>query len=182
VATRFAEARSAAQRLSAAEPALREAIDLVQKSTEGLGQTRRIGDALTLVVRPQEAVAAVQAFAQANTDFFAAVADYNRAQFRLYRALGHPAQCLAGINPQVPIEEPVPVPTPVPPAQPALTPDVSPVRADAPASRCEPPTPGARPQDAPQPLPVTEWKAISASEEKPSAPLRPPVVVPEPSD
>ena len=71
-----------------AEPALREAIDLVQKSTEGLGQTRRIGDALTLVVRPQEAVAAVQAFAQANADFFAAVADYNRAQFRLYRALG----------------------------------------------------------------------------------------------
>ena len=40
-------------------------------------------------------MAAVQAFAQANADFFAAVADYNRAQFRLYRALGHPAQCLA---------------------------------------------------------------------------------------
>ena len=32
-----------------AEPALKEAIELVQKNVEGLGQTRRIGDALTLL-------------------------------------------------------------------------------------------------------------------------------------
>jgi hypothetical protein len=39
-------------------------------------------------------VAAVQAVAQANADFAAAAADYNRAQFRLYRALGHPPAAL----------------------------------------------------------------------------------------
>ena len=39
---------------------------------------------------------AVQAFALANADFFAAVGDYTRARFRPYRALGHPGQCLAG--------------------------------------------------------------------------------------
>ena len=95
----FAQARAAAERLNEAEPALREAIQLADRSLDGLGQTRRVGDAVVLVVRPQEAVAAVQAFGQANADFFAAVADYNRAQFRLYRALGHPARCLAGAVP-----------------------------------------------------------------------------------
>lgn len=95
VAQAYAEVRSSADRLNQAEPALREAIDLVNKSLEGLGQTRRAGDTVLLVVRPQEAVAAIQALGQANIDLFGAVADYNRAQFRLYRALGHPAQCLA---------------------------------------------------------------------------------------
>jgi outer membrane protein TolC len=98
----FAQARAAAERLNEAEPALREAIDLANRSLDGLGQTRRVGDAVVLVVRPQEAVAAVQALGQANADFFTAVADYNRAQFRLYRALGHPAQCLAGAVPGPP--------------------------------------------------------------------------------
>ena len=46
----FAQVRSAAERANEAEPALREALDLVDKSLEGLGQTRRVGDALVLVV------------------------------------------------------------------------------------------------------------------------------------
>ena len=41
-------------------------------------------------------MAAVQALAQAYSDYYGAVADYDRAQFRLYHALGHPAQALAG--------------------------------------------------------------------------------------
>lgn len=115
----FAQVRSAAERVNEAEPALREAVELVAKSLEGLGQTRRVGDAVVLVVRPQEAVAAVQALAQANADFAAAVADYNRAQFRLYRALGHPARCLASAVPGA--DEPAPLAPPVgpPPANPA---------------------------------------------------------------
>ena len=40
----------------------------------------------------QEVVASVQSLAQAYNDFYGAVADYARAQVRLYRALGHPAQ------------------------------------------------------------------------------------------
>ena len=53
-----------------------------------------VGNQVVLLVRPQEAVAAVQALAQAYDDYYGAVADANRAQFRLYRALGQPAQCL----------------------------------------------------------------------------------------
>lgn len=172
VATRFAEVRAAAQRVNDAEPALREAIELVQKNADGLGQTRRIGDALTLVVRPQEAVAAVQAFAQANADFFAAIADYNRAQFRLYRALGHPANCLASAVPQVAAPAPAPAapPADVAPPQPVPVPVVTPTKAEVPAE----------PLPAPAPRPVApsaepEWLPAGASE-----PLRPPTVVPDP--
>jgi outer membrane protein TolC len=110
----FAQVRAAAERLNEAEPALREAIELSNRSLEGLGQTRRVGDAVVLVVRPQEAVAAVQALGQANTDFFTAIADYNRAQFRLYRALGHPARCLAGAVAAGAPAEGAPVPRPAP--------------------------------------------------------------------
>ncbi|MDY3559636.1 TolC family protein [Gemmata sp. JC673] len=192
VATAFAQVRAAALRLNAAEPALREAIELVQKSTEGLGQTRRVGDALTLVVRPQEAVAAVQAFAQANTDFFAAVADYNRAQFRLYRALGHPAQCLAGaVTPAAAATTEPPgegQPRMNAPAQPEPLPVVPSVRAEpvsvtAPPAAPElkvplpdvaPPLPSPKPA---VPLPVQEWVSV------PGAPLPPenrsPVVIEE---
>ena len=96
VTAALAQVRAAGERVTLSEPALKDAIELVERSLEGLGQTRRIGDALTLVIRPQEVVAAVQSLGQANAEFHAAVGDYNRAQFRLYRALGHPAQCLAG--------------------------------------------------------------------------------------
>jgi uncharacterized protein (TIGR03000 family) len=46
------------------------------------------------VVRPQEVVAAIQMLQQAYLGYFTAVADYNRAQFQVYRALGNPAQAL----------------------------------------------------------------------------------------
>ena len=39
---------------------------------------------------------AIQALAQAYNDYYGAVGDYNRAQFRLYRALGNPAQFVGG--------------------------------------------------------------------------------------
>jgi outer membrane protein TolC len=87
---------AAGERLAAAEPALKDARESLTKNLEGMMQTRRAGNVLFLVVRPAEVVNAVQAMGQANTDYFAAVADFNRAQFRLYRALGHPSQCLAG--------------------------------------------------------------------------------------
>ena len=116
VVAAFAQLKAAADRLNEAEPALREALDLVNKNLEGLNQTRRVGEVLTLIVRPQEAVAAVQALGQANADFYTAVSDYNRAQFRLFRALGHPAQCLAGSVPQEPQVGPVTLPPVTEPA------------------------------------------------------------------
>ncbi len=97
VSVAFAQAKAAAERMTQAEPALKEARELVEKSLQGMGQTKRVGDSLVLIVRPQEVVAAVQLFALANADFYSSVGDYNRAQFRLYRALGHPAQGLAGL-------------------------------------------------------------------------------------
>jgi outer membrane protein TolC len=88
-----AQVQSAAARLTEAESAVKDAIDSADKNLEGLGQTQGTGK-LVLLIRPQEAVAAVQALAQAYVDYFGAAADYDRAQFRLYRALGHPAQSL----------------------------------------------------------------------------------------
>ncbi|MGL6075544.1 MAG: TolC family protein [Fimbriiglobus sp.] len=96
VATAHAQLKAAHERVILAEPAFKDAVDLMGKSLEGMSQTRRTGDTLTLVVRPQEVVAAVQLLSQTNTDFHSAIADFNRAQFRLYRALGHPADALPG--------------------------------------------------------------------------------------
>jgi len=86
-------AQSAAERMKEAEAELRDAIDSAEKNLQGVSQTKRLtGNLLILVIRPQEVVAALQALSQSYGDYFGAVADYNRTQFRLYRALGHPAQ------------------------------------------------------------------------------------------
>jgi outer membrane protein TolC len=95
VVTELARSRAAAERLTLTDVALKDAADLVKRSLEGMTQTRRVGEYLTLVVRPLEVVAAVQALATAYADHFSAVGDFNRSQFRLYRALGHPAQSLS---------------------------------------------------------------------------------------
>src|SRR5262245_5926186 len=55
-----AQAARAASRVKLAEEGLKEAAETVKTNLEGLGQTRRVGDTLTLVFRPQEVVAAVQ--------------------------------------------------------------------------------------------------------------------------
>jgi outer membrane protein TolC len=95
VAQAYAQAQSAAGRLGDAEAELRDAVESADKNLQGLRQTGT-GAALATLVRPQEVVAAIQALAQAYADYDAAVADYDRAQFRLYHALGNPAQALAG--------------------------------------------------------------------------------------
>lgn len=89
-----AQAQRAANRAKEAQEGLIYAIESADKNLQGLGQTRKAGDLLILVFRPQEVVAAIQSLHQAYTDFYGAIADANRAQFRLYRALGHPAQCV----------------------------------------------------------------------------------------
>src|SRR5262249_54030736 len=79
-----------------------------EKNLKGLGETKTAGGATpgskvtVLVIRPQEVVAAVQALSLAYTDYYGVVADYNRAQFRLYRALGQPAQALSGEGSDLP--------------------------------------------------------------------------------
>jgi outer membrane protein TolC len=110
VAQALAQAQLAAARVGLAERGVRLSLDSAEKNLIALGQTRRAGDLVVTLVRPQEAVAAVQALAQAYADYYGAVADSNRAQFRLYRAIGQPAQCLERLT------DPA-----LPPAMPPLT-------------------------------------------------------------
>ncbi len=108
----YAQAQQAAKRVVAAERGVKLAVESAEKNLAGLSQTRRAGDVVLLVVRPQEAVASVQALAQAYDDYYTAVADANRAQFRLYRALGKPAQGLIS-GPAEPVAQaPAPIKLP----------------------------------------------------------------------
>jgi outer membrane protein TolC len=106
----------ATNRIGIAEDGVKNALETVTKSLEGMSQTRRVGEILVLIFRPQEVVAAVQALDQAYRDYYLAIADYNRAQFRLYHALGHPAAALAdhpalGANSAVPNNQPAQPPS-----------------------------------------------------------------------
>jgi len=77
----------------------KEAAEVAEKNIEGMNATRTVGEGAgtttLLIIRPLEVVAAVQALNLAYNDYYAAVADYDRAQFRLYRALGRPASALS---------------------------------------------------------------------------------------
>lgn len=109
VAQGLARAKRSANRVKEAEEGVRNAVETADKNLQGLGQTKRVGEQVILVFRPQEAVAAVSALDQAYRDFYLAVADSNRAHFALYRALGHPAQALMqsqATNPP-PLSQPV---------------------------------------------------------------------------
>jgi outer membrane protein TolC len=78
---------AASRRMDAASQAVPEA----QASLElNLTNIRR-GAGLPGATRPIEVLQPIQALAQARTDYLDAVLDYNRAQFRLQRALGRPA-------------------------------------------------------------------------------------------
>ena len=90
----YDQAQSAAARVKEAEIGLKDAVDSVTQNFEGMKQTKRVGNLLVLVIRPQEAAAAIQALSSAYGDYYGAVGDSNRAQFRLYRAIGQPAQLI----------------------------------------------------------------------------------------
>ena len=94
VAQAHAQAQLAALRVDVAEKGLRSAVQSADKNLVALKQTKGAGALTVLLVRPQEAVSAIQALSQAYIDYYGAVGDANRAQFRLYRALGQPADYL----------------------------------------------------------------------------------------
>ncbi len=93
-----ARLQSAAARVVQADRALRTAIITFNGTFEGLRQTSRFGDVLTLVNRPQEAVYALQLLNVAFEQYFATVAEYNRSQFELFHALGYPAQEVSALR------------------------------------------------------------------------------------
>jgi outer membrane protein TolC len=86
-----ARLQSATARVSQAERGLRASTITLNGSIEGLGQTTRFGDVLRLVYRPQEVVFALQVMKTSIDQYFTTVAEYNRAQFLLFHALGYPA-------------------------------------------------------------------------------------------
>jgi len=94
-----ARLQSATARLSQADRALRTGIITFNGNYEGLQQTTRFGDVLRLVYRPQEAVYALELLNVAFNEYFTTVAEYNRAQFQMFHALGYPANEIANLRP-----------------------------------------------------------------------------------
>ena len=91
--------QSTAARVLQAERSLRQAVITFDGTYEGLRQTRRFGDLLEEVFRPQEAVVALDNLRTAYNEYFATVADYNRAQFQMFHALGYPARDISYLRP-----------------------------------------------------------------------------------
>ena len=112
-----ARVQSAAARVLQADRALRTGIITFNGQIEGLGETRRFGDALVLTYRPQEAVFSLMLLNTAFVEYFTTVGEYNRAQFELYHALGYPAR-------EVSLMRPAGVEMPVDTARPAYLPPV----------------------------------------------------------
>ncbi len=84
VARAHARLRSAALRYEDARSGLEDAVTSFNLNLEGLGQTKRAGNLLVMLIRPQEVVAAVQALSRAYANYYGVVAEYNQAQFLLY--------------------------------------------------------------------------------------------------
>jgi outer membrane protein TolC len=112
-----ARLQSAAARVGQADRSLRASILAFNGNYEGLQQTQRFGDVLVLINRPQEVVYALQLLKLTFDEYFTTVAEYNRAQFEVFRALGYPANELANFRPPGDIE---PVDTARPPYLPPV--------------------------------------------------------------
>ncbi len=95
----LARVQSATARVLQADRSLRTGIITFNGQMEGLGQTNRFGNLLVLVNRPQQAVYALQLLYVAFEEYFTTVAEYNRAQFDLFHALGYPAREVAYLRP-----------------------------------------------------------------------------------
>jgi outer membrane protein TolC len=107
VAQTHAQAEAAAVRVRRAEAGLKAALQSYEGNLKGLSETVRAGELLQLVNRPQEVVAALQQLQQAYINYYTTANDYNRAEFRLFRALGYPAQGLAcgdSFGPPMPVD------------------------------------------------------------------------------
>lgn len=126
VAQAHAQLEAATVRVRRAEAGLKAAVLSYEGNLRGLSETVRVGDLLQLVNRPQEAVAALQQLQQAYINYYTTANDYSRAQFRLFRALGYPAQGLAcsdSIGPVAPVDTSRP-------------PQMAPVQAPEPCRNC----------------------------------------------
>jgi outer membrane protein TolC len=90
----YAQVVAAQTRIKEAEYGLAAAEESFAGNLKGLSQTIQVANELQLVIRPQEVTAALIQLQQAYGNYYSSVNDYNRAQFRLYHALGYPAEQL----------------------------------------------------------------------------------------
>lgn len=87
-----AKVQSTAARAVQTERELREAIISYEGNYTGLAETSRFHDVLTQLFRPQEAIRALQELLDSYERYFSTIAEYNKAQFELYHAIGYPAR------------------------------------------------------------------------------------------
>jgi outer membrane protein TolC len=92
VAQARAELEATTIQVENAMTAVKEAAITYRGNLIGISEPRTVGDVYQLVNRPQEAVAALQELNRLYGIYYAAINGYNRAQFRLYRAVGFPAR------------------------------------------------------------------------------------------
>lgn len=115
IAQAHANIEAAYTQIAKANDGLQAAIKSYEGNLRGLSETVRLGETLQLVTRPLEVVAALQQLQQAYSNYYTSINSYNRAQFRMFRALGYPAQGVSSRpefgNPQ-PIDTTRPLPLP----------------------------------------------------------------------
>jgi outer membrane protein TolC len=95
----YANVQSAVARVSQADRSLRASLIAYNGNVEGLRHTTRFGDTLDLIYRPQEVIYALRLLKMSFDEYFNTVAEYNRAQFELFHALGYPAQEISYLRP-----------------------------------------------------------------------------------
>jgi outer membrane protein TolC len=95
IARAHAQVKSSANRVAITERGLEAARLAYDGSREELGKVAKIGAVQVQVRRVFEVIDALRTLSNAYESYFQSVQDYNRAQFRLYRALGFTAGVLA---------------------------------------------------------------------------------------
>jgi outer membrane protein TolC len=121
IARAYVQVQSATARVTTSERGLREAGLAYEGSLAELGKVDRKGDVEVQVRRAFEVIDALRSLSTAYDTYFLSVNDYNRAQFRLYRSLGCPAEILSCERASEPI---LPVDTTRPPQMaPVCAPD-----------------------------------------------------------
>jgi outer membrane protein TolC len=107
IARAHAGVESASVRVTTAETGLQESQLAYTGTLEELGKVTQVEDVKVLRRRTFEVIDALRALLGAYDNYFLSVGDYNRAQFRLYRALGYPAgivECERTPGPIVPVD------------------------------------------------------------------------------
>ncbi len=108
VAAAYEESAAAAERLGENASALRSALDSLRLNLDNI----REGAGLRGETRPIEVLQPIRALAEARSDYLESALDFNRGQFRLYRALGWPAKLPGPSLPPPPGPGPILNPSP----------------------------------------------------------------------